>query len=88
MNLEQLDGLRNWHLRHGQTRRVERHAWESVLTLWLLGWSGIPAALLSSSAWMPLACLALIASPSAYVALRARLHRRGHLRCDWLILLR
>ena len=88
MTLNQLQSLKVWHLRQGSSKRVEWQLWEAVLTLWLLGWTGIPAALLAGSAWMPLACMGLIGLPSAYVLLRSRLHRHGRLRCDWLVLVR
>jgi hypothetical protein len=88
MTLNQLHSLKAWHLRHGSAKRVEWQLWEAVLTLWLLGWAGIPAALLAGAAWMPLACMGLIALPSAYVLLRSRLHRQRRLRCDWLVLIR
>lgn len=88
MTLQQLHSLKNWHQRQGNQKRVEWHLWEAVLTLWLLGWAGIPAALLAGGPWVPWVCLALIALPSSYVLLRAQLHRRGRLRCDWLVLLR
>ena len=88
MNLNQLHSLKSWHLRQDSAKRVEWQLWEAVLTLWLLGWTGIPAALLAGPAWMPLACMGLIALPSAYVLLRSRLHRQRRLRCDWLVLIR
>jgi hypothetical protein len=88
MTLNQLNSLKNWHLRQGMNKRIEWQMWEGVLTLWLLGWTGIPAAMLADAAWMPLACMGLIAVPSAYVWLRSQLHRRGRLRCDWLVFLR
>lgn len=88
MNLHQMHDLRTWHLRHGIEHPVERQIWEAVLTLWLLGWSSLPALVLADAAWLLVGCLGLIALPRAYVATRARLHRRGHLRCDWLLLLR
>jgi hypothetical protein len=88
MTLNQLHSLKSWHQRQGSAKRVEWQLWEAVLTLWLLGWAGMPAALLVNSPWVPLVCLLLTALPSSYVLLRALLHRRGRLRCDWLGLLR
>jgi hypothetical protein len=88
MTLNQLHSLKVWHLRQGAAKRMEWQLWEVVLTLWLMGWAGIPAALLAGSAWMPLACVLLMPLPSGYVLLRSRLHRQGRLRCDWLVLLR
>lgn len=88
MTLNQLHSLKTWHLRQGSTKRVEWQLWEAVLTLWLLGWTAIPAALLAGGPWMPLVCVGLIALPSSYVLLRSALHRQGRLRCDWLALVR
>jgi hypothetical protein len=51
-------------------------------------WTGLPAVLLVGAPWMPLACMGLIALPSADVLSRSRLHRRGRLRCDGFVLLR
>ena len=84
MTLDQLHAVKRWHVAHRRERPLEYHAWDAVLTLWLMGWMGVPSALLLHWLWALLLCTALFFAPPAYVRLRARLHRRGALRCDWL----
>ena len=88
MTLSQFHSLKTWHLRHAQQHPVERHAWDAVLTLWMMAWAGGVASLLLGAAWVELGCLALLFLPTAYVGLRRRLHRDGRLRCDWMAALR
>jgi len=59
-----------------------------VLTFWLAGWVGAPAAFLIHAGWALAVCGALVFLPSGYVAVRRLLHRTGVLRCDWLRTLR
>ena len=59
-----------------------------MLTLWLMGWIGAPTAFLIDSGWAEASCLSVFFLPSAYVALRRRLHRLHKLRCDWISALR
>jgi hypothetical protein len=49
---------------------------------------GLPPALLLHWAWAVGACVPLFFAPPLYVRLRRHLHRRGRLRCDWLVALR
>lgn len=84
MTLDQMASLKRWHVSHRHTGWLELQVWDLMLTLWVLGWAGLPLALLLAPAEGPWACLLGVAAPHAYVALRAHLHRRGHLRCDWL----
>ena len=51
MTLDQFQSLRMWHLRHWQQHPVEKHTWEGVLTLWMSGWVGGPAALVLDLPW-------------------------------------
>ena len=88
MNLHQFQDLRTWHLRHWREQPVEKHLWDGVLTLWLMGWVGGPVALVLQQPLVLVACFALLALPNRYVALRRRLHRAHRLRCDWLATLR
>ncbi|MEO8525572.1 MAG: hypothetical protein ABI460_12685 [Caldimonas sp.] len=88
MNLDQFSELRQWHLGHLREQPFEKHAWDMVLTLWLAGWVGAPAAFLIHAGWALVLCGALLFLPSAYVALRRALHSRGVLRCDWIRALR
>jgi hypothetical protein len=84
MTLQQLSHLKRWHVEHRSGHPVEFHTWDAILTAWLMGWIGMPAALILWSPAGILACVALFAAPSVYVQLRQRLHRQSRLRCDWL----
>lgn len=87
MNLRQMATLKRWHVDHRDDAPIEYHAWDLILTLWVLGWMApAPAIALDLTALLPL-CVALFLAPRAYVALRRRLHERGRLRCDWLLAL-
>jgi hypothetical protein len=88
MTLQQLHALKVWHRRHWRDHPVEKNTWEGVLTVWLMGWVGAPAAYVVGATWAEPLCLIAWFLPGAYVALRLRLHRRGRLRCDWLNALR
>ena len=88
MTLHQFHALRQWHLRHWREHPLEKNLWEAVLTLWLMGWVGGAVSLLLNLPWVEVGCLALLFLPSAYVAMRARLHRSARLRCDWINSLR
>ena len=57
---------------------------DAVLTLWLLGWMGLPAAWLLGQGWFLLACTMLCFAPGVYGTLRRTLHTQNKLRCDWL----
>ncbi len=84
MTLTQMSSLKRWHVEHRDDAPLEYHAWDAVLTLWVLGWMAPPSlVLLDGHAWLPL-CAALWFVPPLYVGLRRRLHARGRLRCDWL----
>ena len=87
MTLDQFQELRLWHLHHGN-RPVEGVVWNGVVTLWMMAWVGTPAALLLGWDEVVVAGLALLFLPSAYVAVRRQLHRRGLLRCEWIGALR
>lgn len=87
MTVDQMSELRRWHVAHHDAA-LECHAWDAVLTLWLLGCMGPAPALLLGWAWLGALCVPMFFAPSLYVRLRARLHARGTLRCDWLPLLR
>ena len=88
MTLHQFHALKQWHLRHWRDHPLEKNLWEAVLTLWLMGWVGGAVSLLLNLPWVEVFCLALLFLPSAYVAMRARWHRAGRLRCDWISSLR
>jgi hypothetical protein len=84
MTLQQLSVLKQWHVLHKRERPIEFHTWDAVLTLWLMGWLGVPAELILSQLYGLITCAALLLAPRAYVQLRRRLHHSGRLRCDWL----
>jgi hypothetical protein len=87
MTLSEFHALKLWHTHH-QGHPLEKSAWDMVCTAWMMGWVGLPAALLLDAGWAQVACLAVLFLPGSYVTLRARLHRRGRLRCDWITALR
>ena len=84
MTLHQLHTVKLWHVAHKLDRPIEYHTWDSVLTAWVMGWMGEPAALLLWWPGMAVTCALLCFAPTFYVGLRRRLHRAGRLRCDWL----
>ncbi len=84
MTLQQLQAVKLWQVAHRGENPLEYHAWDGVLTFWMFGWMGEPAALLLGWPGMVVGCAVLFMAPSIYVRLRRRLHRRGRLRCDWL----
>ena len=88
MKLDQFHELKQWHLRHLHEQPFEKHVWDSVLTFWLVGWVGVPAAFLIHAGWALVLCAALLFLPGVYVNLRRKLHSRGVLRCDWIRALR
>lgn len=84
MTLHQMTQLKRWHVAHKLGSPIEYHMWDAVLTVWLMGWMGVPAALLL---WQPdsvFLCVAAFFAPALYARVRSRLHRRGALRCDWI----
>lgn len=87
MTLQQMTQLKRWHVAHKQQAPVEYHTWDAVLTVWLMGWMGVPPALLLWQPYGVLLCVAAFFVPDAYAWLRGKEHRRGRLRCDWLPLL-
>lgn len=84
MTLQQLTTVKRWHQTHPRERSLEQQLWDVMLTCWLMGWMGVPAAVLLAPGLGVAVCVGLFFVPSLYVRLRARLHRRGVLRCDWL----
>ena len=84
MTLHQLSVLKQWHVSHKRERPIEFHTWDAMLTLWIMGWMGVPAAVILGKLSGLLACTAFFFAPAGYVRLRRRLHARGLLRCDWL----
>lgn len=87
MTLDQLSAMKAWMVANRQGQPVEYHAWDAVLTLWLVGWVGAPAFIVLDDLWAELACVTLFFAPRAYLWLRNRLHQRQRVRCDWLVVL-
>jgi hypothetical protein len=84
MTLQQLATIKRWHLSHPRPGSVEQQVWDGMLTCWILGWMGVPPALVLAPELAWAICPGLFLAPTAYVRLRVWLHRRGLLRCDWL----
>lgn len=84
MTLQQLAVIRRWHVQHRHRHPVEFQAWDLMLTVWLLGCMGGPAALILDAPLAIAGCIALWFAPPLYVHCREWLHRSGRLRCDWL----
>ena len=69
---------------HQREHPVEYHAWDAMLTLWLVGWVGWIPAFTFDALWSaPLLALAM-AAPTLYVAWRVKAHQARRLRCDWI----
>ena len=84
MTLQQLTSIKQWLVSHPLEHAVENQVWDGLLTFWVFGWTGLPAAWFLHSLAVTGLCLSLLLLPGLYVRLRRRLHRRGRLRCDWL----
>ncbi len=84
MTLQQLSNVKHWLQDHRRQHAVEYQIWDLVLTCWVLGWVGIPAAVVLAPRIGLAVCALLACVPELYCWLRRRLHRRGVLRCDWL----
>jgi hypothetical protein len=84
MTVQQLTLVKRWHVQHRHDRPIELYAWDAMLVFWLIGWMGMPAALVLGLPGGVAACVPMLSAPDLYVSLRRRLHRRALLRCDWL----
>jgi hypothetical protein len=84
MDLDTLQRIKRWTVSHQKDHPVEYHAWDAMLTVWLMGWVGWIPAFTFEALWAaPLLALAMSA-PALYVHWRAKAHRARRLRCDWL----
>ncbi len=88
MTLAEFESLKTWHEHHRRRQPLEKHAWDMVLTFWLVGCVGIPTAFVVHAGWAEVTCFLLLFLPSVYVAVRRHLHRMHLLRCDWTAALR
>ena len=84
MTLLQLAQIKHWLRLHGRQHPLELHAWDLVLTSWVLGFMAVPVLMLIEAFLLLPLCLAGFLLPSAYARWRIYLHRHGRLRCDWL----
>ncbi|HYF16954.1 MAG TPA: hypothetical protein VEA40_03735 [Ramlibacter sp.] len=84
MTLSDLQRIKRWHVDHRDTHPVEYHAWDAVLTAWLMGWVGWLPAFAFDALWAAPLCMLGMALPNLYVGWRARADRQRRLRCDWL----
>lgn len=84
MMLSQLHAIKLWMSAHRDECPLEYHAWDLVLTAWVMSWMGQPGALLLGRTDWALMYGALFFVPGLYVLTRRRLHHAGVLRCDWL----
>jgi hypothetical protein len=84
MNLEELQSIKKWHVRHRDDHPVEYHLWDALLTLWLMGWVGWIPAFVFEAVWAAPLCIVAMAAPGLYVTWRRNAHRANKLRCDWV----
>ena len=83
MKLAEFEAMKAWHQRHWREQPVEKHVWDIVLTLWLVGWVGFPVGVPDPRA-LGRGGLRRAAVPARRLRRAApRLHRGGVLRCDW-----
>ena len=75
MTLHQMTQLKRWQVARKQHAPIEYHTWDAVLTVWLMGWMGVPSALLLWQPYGVLLCVAAFFAPAGYARLRERLHR-------------
>lgn len=87
MTLAEFHAIHLWLTQH-RGHALEKSLWEAVVMLWLIGWAGVPVALLLDIVWAQAAAAVALFLPGGYVAWRARLHRRRRLRCDWICAVR
>ena len=84
MTLTELQRIKHWHVVHRLEHPLEYHLWDSMLTLWMVGWVGWLPSYVFELLWaMPL-CMLSMAAPSLYTAWRNKAHREHRVRCDWI----
>ena len=84
LTLARLQRIKRWQVAHKRAHPLEYHAWDAVLTLWIMGWVGWVPTLALDDLWAAPLCLLGVAAPRLYVGWRQRAHEAGRLRCDWL----
>lgn len=88
MTLNDLQRIKQWHVAHRGDHPVEYHLWDTLLTLWLMGWVGWLPAFALDAIWITPFCLLGMSAPTLYVLWRGKAHRARKLRCDWYATLR
>lgn len=83
MTLDQLQRIKKWHVAHRADHPVEYHIWDTLLTVWVMGWVGWLPAFAFDALWSFPLCAFAMAAPGLYVTWRLKAHRAGRLRCDW-----
>jgi hypothetical protein len=83
MKVQQLASIAAWMNSHRHRQPMEYHIYTMVLTLWLMALIGLPVSI-ALNPLLLFVCAAGVILPDAYFSLRARLHMRQKLRCDWL----
>ena len=82
--LTQMQRVKKWHVAHRAQQPLEYHAWDAVLTVWLVGWGGWVPALVLDAWWALPLCAVAVVAPRLYVDGRRQAHGQQRLRCDWL----
>ena len=75
MHLAEIQRIKLWQVEHRRMQPLEYHAWDAVLTVWLMGWVGWLPVFAFDAVWLMPLCLAGMAAPGAYASWRARLKR-------------
>ena len=83
MTLDELQRIKQWHVRHHLDHPVEGHLWDMMLTMWLAGWVGWIPAFAFDALWAAPICALAMSAPTMYVTWRLRAHQAKRLRCDW-----
>jgi len=84
LSISELQHIRLWHVAHRAEHPLEYHLWDSVLTLWMMGWIGWLPTWTLDVPWASPLCLLCMMTPNLYVGWRARAHAAQRLKCDWL----
>ena len=84
MSLDELQRIKQWHVRHRLDHPLESQLWDVMLTAWLAGWVGWIPAFAFEALWAAPLCAVAMSAPTLYAAWRLRAHRAKRLRCDWV----
>ena len=84
MTLDELQRIKQWHVRHNRDHPVESQLWDVMLTLWLVGRVGWIPAFAFDALWAAPLCVVAMSAPTLYATWRLKAHRARRLRCDWV----